>query len=84
MEQPNPITMKAYGTTWRFTPGALVALKPFGMGAPATLTNLILQLWPPDGFREIDYYEVDYQGARLSIKVREGLIRVDALASPDS
>jgi hypothetical protein len=82
MKTHDPVTMKAFGQTWHFTSEALAALKQFGMGAPATLTNLILQLSPSDGFQSGDYYEVEYQGVWLSISVTGDRITVDGLSKP--
>ncbi len=83
MDIPAPVTMAAYGQTWHFTSAALAVLKPFGMGAPATLTNLIIQLSPTDGFQDGDYYEVDYQGAGLTLSVQGDSVTVDALKTPE-
>ena len=74
--------MDVFGQTWNFSSGALAVLKQFGMGAPATLTNLILQLSPTDGFQEGDYYEVNYHGVRLSVSVTGDMVIVDALKEP--
>ena len=82
MITPDPLTMTAYGQTWYFSSDSMAALKPFGMGAPATLTNLILQLSPTNGFKDRDYYEVDYQGVGLSLSVHGNVVSVDALKKP--